>query len=75
MRKGDNYMPKNEKDSEASDKMKMIERISRIFSVFAKQEMGNRITQFNIQGLTDIIITSITNPEEVVLKDGNISKK
>lgn len=40
------------------------ERISMVLSDFAEQEMGNRITKYNIQGLANIL-AGVFQKEEV----------
>jgi hypothetical protein len=39
--------------------------INKIFTEFTNQEMGNRISQFNMQGLANILISVIQNPNSL----------
>jgi len=36
--------------------------VNKVLTEFTNQEMGNRITQFNMQGLANILIGVIANP-------------
>lgn len=37
--------------------------VNKVLTEFTNQEMGNRITQFNMQGLANILIGVIANPD------------
>lgn len=48
---------------------KIKEKISEVLNTFVSQEVGNKITQFNMQGLVMILFTELDkmeeNPEEI----------
>jgi hypothetical protein len=67
-----------EKKLEVSEEMRfksIANKISRVLSTFTKQEMGNRVTQFNMQGLTDIINSILNNSEIVRFTEGKDIKE
>ena len=41
-------------------------KVDEIFTQFLREELGNRVSQFSMKGLRDIVITEIQNykPEE-----------
>jgi hypothetical protein len=51
------------------DKEQIKKNVSIILKEFLKQEIGNKITSFNIQGLTNIIINTIDNGIQYVDKE------
>jgi len=51
------------------EKEEIKQNVAKILEEFVKQEMGNRITSFNMQGLTNIILNVIDNGIQTVNQD------
>jgi len=44
---------------------KFVEKtIIEVLDAFMKQEMGNKVTQFNMQGLVNLTMMSLENPQK-----------
>jgi hypothetical protein len=43
--------------------------INHVFTNFASQEMGNKISSFNLQGLASVLLTTIKNPHMIDEKE------
>lgn len=39
-------------------------RMAELFDAFMKQELGNKVTQFNMQGLAQLMVATLTHKEE-----------
>lgn len=39
----------------------LSKKVDEIFIQFLREELGNRVSQFSMKGLRDIVITEITN--------------
>ncbi len=70
MLKGDIIMTEKAKtESKEKEQMIGIEHIkgciNKVMTEFTNQEMGNRITQFNMQGLANILVGVIANPDSL----------
>ena len=42
----------------------ILQKVMEVLNAFMQQELGNKITQFNIQGLSQLIVMSVTQKEE-----------
>lgn len=69
MLKGEIIMPEKAKTETKEVQEQMIGMdhikgcVNKVLTEFTNQEMGNRITQFNMQGLANILIGVIANPD------------
>ena len=39
--------------------------VNKILTEFTNQEMGNKVTQFNMQGMANILVAMINNPNSL----------
>lgn len=42
----------------------ILQKVMEVLNAFMQQELGNKITQFNMQGLSQLIVMSVTQKEE-----------
>jgi hypothetical protein len=61
-------MSKDIKKEEEVKEMVEVEvasmNIIKVLDAFLQQEMGNKVSQFNIQGLSQLMLVSLTSKEE-----------
>jgi hypothetical protein len=49
--------------------------VNTVFSNFTTQELGNKISQFNMQGLANILVGMIANPDSLKVPEQPEEKK
>jgi hypothetical protein len=53
-----------ENDVEMIEVEKVAKKIAEVLDAFMKQELGNKVTQFNMQGLLQIMLLSLADKGE-----------